>query len=371
MSATTRMADFLREVTVAVAAQRVFATLTLLVVAGSTFIILVTAGRSATAQEAVLGRIDAQGTRTVVVQAKGVQAGITTQTVDQLARLASVEAVVGFGPVTDATAAATPQGTKVGVRMGYGVLDGQRLLQTGQNETKVMWTSPASAHALGLPTGRGTLRILDGPELLVAKSMHVPAYLETFEPLAVVPAERDLSRAPAPLATIVVLARSPQDVDALTSAVRALLVDVPADGASVETSTAMAQLRDAIGGELTKQSRGIVLGLLGAATAATFLNVWGMVLMRRKDFGRRRALGATRLTIVVLIVTQVLLVALLGALVGAVAGTLWAARGGAQHPSWDYTVAVAVSLVAAAAAAAAAPAGFAARRDPIRELRVP
>ncbi len=371
MSAATKASDFLREAIVAVAAQRVFAALTLLVVAGSAFIILVTAGRSAAAQEAVLGRIDAQGTRTVVIQAKGVQEGITTQTVDQLARLACVESVVGFGPVTDATAAAIPEGAKVGVRTGYGILDSQPLLQPEQTTAKVVWTSPASARTLGLPAGRGSLRILNGPELLVARSVPVPEYLTAFEPLAVVPADRATSRVPAPLVTIVVLARSPQDVDALTTAVKGLLVDVPQDGASVQTSSAMAQLRDAIGGELTKQSRGIVLGLLGAATAATFLNVWGMVLMRRKDFGRRRALGATRLTIVVLIVTQVLLVAVLGVTLGAVAGNLWVSRGGAAHPSWGYTVAVAVSLIAAAAAAAAIPAGFAARRDPIRELRVP
>ena len=372
MTSRHKVSDFIREATVAVAAQRVFAVLTLLVVAGSTFIILVTAGRSAAAQDAVLGRIDAQGTRTIVVQAKGTQTGITTQTVDQLARLASVEAVVGFGPVTDATAAALPDGSKVGIRTAYGTLDGQPLLQPEQaGVAPVAWTSPASATVLGLPQGRGSLRIVNGPELLVGKSLNVPTYLSGFEPLTVIPATRNSSADPAALATIVVLARTPQQVDALTSAVRGLLVDVPPDGASVETSSAMAQLRDAVGGELTKQSRGIVLGLLGAATAATFLNVWGMVLMRRKDFGRRRALGATRLTIVVLIVTQVLLVAIIGAAVGAVGGNLWLARSGGQHPSWPYTVAVAIALVAAAAAAAAVPAGFAARRDPIRELRVP
>lgn len=72
-----------------------------------------------------------------------------------------------------------------------------------------------------------------------------------------------------------VLATTPQEVDAVTSAGRSLLADVAADGATIETSCAIAQLRDAVGGELTRQSRGIVLGLLGAATAATFVNVWG------------------------------------------------------------------------------------------------
>jgi putative ABC transport system permease protein len=372
VSRTMQLRGFLREAVVSVAAQRVFAAVTLLVVAGSTFVILSTAGRSAAAQEAVLGRIDAQGTRTVVAQAKGVQPGLTTQTVDQLSRLESVEAVVGLGSVTDATAAAVPEGPKVGVRIGYGRLEGQPLLQPAQaTGARVAWASPASSHVLGLPTGRGTMRLMDGPELVIARSLPVPAFLSGFEPLIVVPADRIVADHPIPLATIVVLARTPQDVDALTGAVRGLLRDVPAEGATIETSSDMAQLREAVGGELTRQSRGIVLGLLGAATAATFLNVWGMVLMRRKDFGRRRALGATRLTIVVLVVTQVLLVAVLGVVFGVAAGNLWLASGGGQQPSLSYTTAVATALVAAAAAAAAVPAGFAARRDPIRELRVP
>ena len=372
MKPAHRAGDFVREAIVAVAAQRVFAVLMLLVVAGSTFVILVTAGRSAAAQDAVLGRIDAQGTRTITVRAKGVQAGLSTQTVDQLSRLGSVEAVVGFGPVTDATAAAVPEGPRVGVRLAYGVLDGQPLLQPELDAgAKVVWTSPASASALGLPEGRGALRILDGPELLVGRSLEVPAFLTEFEPLTVLPADRASRRTPAGLSTIVVLARSPQDVDSLTSAVRGLLVDLPPDAASVETSSAMAQLRAAVSGELTRQSRGIVLGLLAAAAAATVLNVWGVVLLRRKDFGRRRALGATRLTIVLLIVTQVVVVSAIGALAGVGGGLAWLARGAGQQPPGAYCLAVAVALVAGAAVGAALPAAMAARRDPLRELRVP
>jgi putative ABC transport system permease protein len=150
-----------------------------------------------------------------------------------------------------------------------------------------------------------------------------------------------------------------------------MLADVPPDGATVQSSAAMAALRAAIGGELSRQSRGVVLGLLAAVTAATLLNVWGMVLLRRKDFGRRRALGATRLTIVLLIVLQVLLVAVIGALAGAVAGMSWLAFNGDALPTLSYAGALCVALVSAAAAAAAAPAAYAARRDPIAELRVP
>lgn len=372
MTALHHALDFCREVVVAALAQRVFAVVTLMVVAGSTWTVLATAGRSAAAQEAVLSQVDAQGTRTIVVQAKGSQPGMTTTTVDCLTRLDAVEAVIGLGPVTDATAAALPAGQRIGVRLGYGRISGADLFQPSETPgVRTAWASPASAQVAGMPVGAGTIRLIDGEDLLVTRSLQVPAFLRELEPLTLVPADRSTQRAPQPVATIVVLARTPQDVSAVAGAVRAMLVDVPPDGATVQSSVAMADLRAAIGGELTRQSRGVVLGLLAAVTAATLLNVWGMVLLRRKDFGRRRALGATRLTIVLLVVLQVLLVAVVGAVAGALAGTGWLAFNGEARPALGYTAALCVALVSAAAAAAAVPAAYAARRDPIAELRVP
>lgn len=133
----------------------------------------------------------------------------------------------------------------------------------------------------------------------------------------------------------------------------------------------MADLRAIIGGELTRQSRGVVRGLLRAAAGATFLNVWGMVVLRRKDFGRRRALGATRLMIVMLVVLQVLVVAVVGAVLGVASGSVWLSLHSQPRPSLSYLSALCTGLVAAASLAAALPAGFAAQRDPIAELRVP
>lgn len=132
MTPLHRALDFLREAVVAAWAQRVFAIVTLLVVAGSTLTVLTTAGRSAAAQDAVLNQIDAEGTRTIVVQAKGNQPGMTTSVVDCLTHLNAVEAVIGLGPVADATAAALPQGQRIGVRQGYGRIDGADLFQPAE-----------------------------------------------------------------------------------------------------------------------------------------------------------------------------------------------------------------------------------------------
>lgn len=197
MTASSRGLDFLREVVVATLAQRVFATVTLLVLAGSTFTIVATAGRSAAAQEAVLSQIDAQGTRTIVVQAKGTQPGMTTTTVDSLARMDAVEAVVGLGPVTDATAAALPQGSRIGVRLGYGRIDGTDLLQPSLGQgLRTAMASIASTRVAGLPPGSGTIRLIDGEELHVTRTLDVPAYLKELEPLTLIPADRSTRHHP-------------------------------------------------------------------------------------------------------------------------------------------------------------------------------
>jgi putative ABC transport system permease protein len=73
--------------------------------------------------------------------------------------------------------------------------------------------------------------------------------------------------------------------------------------------------------------------------------LYGLVMMRRKDFGRRRALGATRTYIVSLLVTQTAILAIAGIILG-LAGAITAAAAlgdplpssasSPHSPSWRY-----------------------------------
>ncbi|MEI2777376.1 MAG: FtsX-like permease family protein [Tetrasphaera sp.] len=363
----------LREALASIRAQPAFTLVTLLLVAASTMSVITTAGKAAASEAAVLAAIDAQGTRTVIIQAKGTQPGIDEQLVATLARVDDIEAVTGFGPVTDTTAAANPAGPRLGVRTAYGSIDGTVVTQPAPGPAGTLaWASRASTDLVGLPPAAGSLREIDGPELLITAALTVPPYLAGLEPLTVIPATPPAPNAPPrTLSTIYVLARTPAAVDVVTEVVHRLLAGVPADGATVETSAALADLRAAIGGELTQRSRGLILGVLAAATLASALTVLGYTLMRRKDFGRRRALGATRLTIVLLIAVQTLITAALAAALGATAATLWLTTRGNPHPPTTFTLAVAVAVTTLTTLAATLPATLAARRDPVRELRVP
>lgn len=93
--------------------------------------------------------------------------------------------------------------------------------------------------------------------------------------------------------------------------------------------------------------------------------------MRRKDFGRRRALGASRGYIITLLVAQTTLLALVGIAVGHLAATALALGLGDPIPGIAFTAAVSILALVAAVLASLVPAITASRREPIRELRTP
>ena len=153
----------------------------------------------------------------------------------------------------------------------------------------------------------------------------------------------------------------------------ALAVLDPADPTSVgiETSEDLALVRAAVQGELGRFGRQLVTLVLGVGLVLVGLNIYGAVTTRRRDFGRRRALGATRTAIVGLVTLQTLVVATIGAALGSAIGMVIIQRWTATTPDPAFTTAIATLAVLAAAVAALPPAILAAYRDPVRVLRVP
>ncbi len=362
---------FVREVMASVWSQKVFTAVMAVLIAAAATTILTTSGRAAATEEAVLRTVDQQGTRTLVIQTRGDTPLLTTQTVDDIQAIPLVQAAIGFGPVRDVTAAAIPDGPRVGSRVAYGSIPDRPAAPTdGANSPSLVWTSRQASRSLGLPPGAGSVRLIDGAEYQVAGQIGVPDYLQSFEPLTLIPATSTQPDA-AQLSTIVVLARQPEEVALLGRLITPLLGDLPRENVSLSTSENMAALRGAISGELTRQARIIVLGVLTVATGITLVIVWGFVLTRRKDLGRRRALGASRSVIVALVVGQVFVTAAAGALAGALLGLSLLAGTHSPPPEPLYVLAVAIGLTSTASLASALPAAMAANRDPLRELRVP
>ncbi len=173
------------------------------------------------------------------------------------------------------------------------------------------------------------------------------------------------------LRSIHVLATTPAQVEPLATAVSALLGAEDPTSIRLETSQTLAEVRAAVAGELGRYSRQLVLGALGVGLVLVAMVVYGSVTLRRQDFGRRRALGATRATVATLIEVQNTLIGVCGALLGAVGGGLIALRITGGLPDIRFAGAVFVLAVLTVGVAAVPPALIAAHRDPVRVLRVP
>lgn len=362
-------AAWLREVRGSALSQRVTSAMTLLVVLGATAAVLVTAGRAAGTEAAVLADIDAAGTRTLTIETTILNGDFSAQLIGRLARHRDViEEVTGLGPVEDVTASAYPGG-RVAMRSVYGSLSGSAVepLTPVAGTPQVLATQDA-IDVLGLRAGRGSVSDTTQKEAIITGRLTLPEHLAWMGPSVVVPGDltsRD------PLTTIVVVAREPADLPLITALVLDAVGDVGIENLTIETSQQLADLRTVIGGELSRQSRTLVLSIIAASGLAIMLNIWGVALMRRKDLGRRRALGATRTMIVSLLTAQVGLLAALGALGGLAIGTGFLYASGNPLPSTIYLAAVVATFTATAVAVAALPACWAANRDPLQELRVP
>jgi putative ABC transport system permease protein len=350
-------------------AQPVASTITALVTAAAVAVILSTTGQTVVAEQEVLARIDDAGTRSILV---GIDpaAEVTPEAVERVGRLSSVEWVVGFGPVQDARNLAVPGGAPVALRPVYGELPAVLVLDPLRQPPwhTVAWAGDEALTTLGFATAAGgVVTDLTGEDYAVVGSLTATDPLDDFN--------RQIVRLPGPdddeLRRLVVVTHRPDQVDATADLVLDILS--PADPAAVtlQTSVQLAAVRAAVAGELGEYSRSLVLTVLAAALGLLLVTSYGTVATRRRDFGRRRALGATRPTIVALVCTQQGLTAGIGILGGTAAGIAFTWRWTHHLPDSRFTAAVAVLVLLVTVAAAVAPAIVAAYRDPVRILRVP
>ncbi len=353
-----------------VRSQRLATGLTAVVVAMGAVAVMLTAGRAAILEADVLSTVDAQGTRTIAVRAQGDETGLTTSLLAPLLQLSTVESAVALGEVRDVHASALEGGRVVGLQTAYGRV-GNELLRGGQESllgSPVLVSRPASAE-LGLEALPNTLEDSNGQTYLATNLLTVPDFLTGSEPLALEP--QDIPTTPAPIRSVLLVVRAAPDVERTSALLRTLLTDVERDKVTVETPAELARLRSALSGELRAGSRSLVLGALAAAAILTGATTLGHTLSRRRDFGRRRALGASRSSIVALVMGHVLLAATAGALAGVAVSTAWLRTRTGQYPDVGFTAPLVIALVASAMFASGLPAVLAARRDPVRELRVP
>lgn len=365
-----RMWAVIREALASAKARPVDSIITVIIIAGMCATVLLTTGRTVGAEQAVLGSIDSAGTRSIVIRADP-DAGLTTGVLARLANIDGIEWAGAFGAARDVTNVAVPSGAKVPVRLVWGDdLTTLGIPSVSAVTDSTGWASKTALEQLGMVDRIGGVIAESGADYAIAGPFPVPDYLTFLEPLVVVPQTEKFDN-PGVVTVLVVIASRPDLVAPISQAVQSVLaVDDPTK-VSLSTSESFASLRALVQGQLGSFGRNLIIVIFALTALLVAAILYGLVMLRRKDFGRRRALGASQSLIVVLLLTQMVTLSLVGSSLGVIAATIGLQLAGDPLPSLDFIAAIGLLAIAVGTIAALLPALAAARRDPLRELRVP
>lgn len=335
-----------------------------MVCAATTAGTLATAGQTVAAEEELAAKLGGVEARTVVVRSTGAPV-LPAGAVADLDSLSTVDWVLGLGPAFSIHHEANPgrQGAAVEV---VGEVPGVPVSEP--RRARAAYLSPASARRNGLSAPIGAVVADDGASFELTGWFDAVPPLDDLDALVTVP----VAAADAPaLETIVVLARSPQDVPAVADAISSIVGADRAIDYTITQPSTLLRVRDAATGTLGSYGRTIVARVLAVSTFLVAVTTLTGTLTRRQDFGRRRALGATRSMLTLLVTCQTLLAATLGVAIGSAAGLVVLRQLTSRTVALSYPVAIAALTLLASAVAAIVPASIAAWRDPLRVLRTP
>ncbi|QHC54508.1 hypothetical protein GSU10_01755 [Rathayibacter tanaceti] len=340
----------------------------IVVVAATTSTLVLTAGRTQALEAAVISQVDEASSRAVVLSL-GDDAGVKLDVSNTLGAVRGVSWVGAFGAAVDAENGLVPGGRRVTVRTLSSHAAGEDLLPRDQNPSStVALASEEALKTLGFDTASGFIVTSTGEEVSIGGKITPPSYLADLEPLILV---RGLQADTELASIIIVVATRAADVPALAATLPLLVGANDARAVTVKSSAAVELLRTGVQSELaTSTSVSVSLALLGGGLLVTLL-VMSNVVLRRRDYGRRRALGASRGFVVGLICLECLCAAVPGALIGTTGSYLLLSWNGVPVPDSKFAFATIILGLIISVLSTIPPALVAANRDPIAELRVP
>ena len=360
--------ELLREAVAMTRAAIVPSSLIAFLVAAMCVSTLLTVGRTAAAERHVAALVDAAGSRLLVVTDAQSSGLVSDAVIEQAAGLSVTETAAGLDIPVDATNASIGTG---GTRVPTWKVVGD--LATVVHLTAGRWPTPGEAlvsegaqRTLGMDHPVGAIEFSDSGLGASVVGSFVPreAFADLAHGIAVAgqPGESADS--------LHVVVRSHEDAGPAQNAILTLVAPPSPEAVTVRSPLTLAQLQADVSEGLGSFGRSLLAGVLGAGSLLTSIVVLADVLIHRADLGRRRALGATRGTVLALVVLRTLLAALVGTAVGSALGTTAASAMGAAPP-WSFVVGTAVLALYAAALSSIPPAAYAAHRDPVRVLRTP
>jgi putative ABC transport system permease protein len=328
---------------------------------------VITVGRTAAAEADVLASLKAEGSQVLTVVDSKDEGVITSAAVAVLQTSSYIERVVGLSAPFDTTSAAigaggtrVPAWTVVGdVKRAASVVQG-RYPRPGEAMVSV-----DALATLGLEFPIGALADGAGRQFPIVGSFDSTSGDLALNAGAFIASDGD--RQLASIRIEITDYRRAAEVQELTLG---LITPSDPDTLHIDSPTSLAALQGDILGGLGASNRVLLLLVVGAGALVIATVCLSDTLIRRKELGRRRALGISRLDLIALVVLRNSYPAAIGAVIGVSAGAVVSQLQGAVPPP-DFLAGTAVLAVVASVIAALLPAVAASLRDPVRILRMP
>ena len=332
-----------------------------------TIVVLLSAGRAAAVEQQVLAQVETAKPRLITVTILDTHPGIRADAIKRLQGVQGAEWVLALGPPIDVRNTVQAAGKPVAQRELLSPLPAEVTIQPGRApDAGEAVIGRAAQQQLAMAHPAGTV-VTDGQVTTVIGGFTSHGALDDLERLSlVIPHNPDDA-----LATLLyVLADDAANVELVSRSIAAVIGVGEAD-LQVSTADELIALGDVVTGTVGSFGRQIALGTIAAGMLLIGLSMTLALVSRRRDFGRRRALGATRSTLVALTLAEAGIPVLLGAAMGTAAGAAAIAITAGTLPPLLFATGAFVLITITGTASAAIPAVIAARYDPLKILRVP
>lgn len=327
---------------------------------------LASVGQSVATEQRLRSLVNDEELRTVFVSDLARTGGIPRDAVLRLSNLGGVDWVVGLGRAEDVQDTQLPSGvgTPVVLRevIAFGLpgSDGLESVDRGALATA------GALRRLGKERAVGAVRTSEGAEIAIVGTIDLPADVPAFAELL-----STRSSGSQGLVDVVIRASAASHIPRLARSVTLVIGADEEVELGVSTSEALASFRLAVEGEARRSGRATLLSTMAVGAALIAAVLLATVSVRRREFGRRRALGASRWAIGLLVIAEAGLVSAVGALLGSFAGTALIHRWTGSTAEIRFTISVAFLACLVGIGAALVPALIAGRQDPVRIVRVP
>ena len=334
---------------------------------------LLTVGRQAAAEDALRAQLAGPTARTLTLTVTGKTEAINPPVVDMVAGLRGTDVVLASELPVDAHNGVLGAGSPpVSVVALHGTVDRAIAITQGRMPgAGEVVVSEHTMRVLGLRRPIGFLETREGDQWAIVGSFTPRSPFADLDSMAVTAAETSAQAtlAGASFHRLRVVADDVAHVAAVQAATLSIVSPDPSR-IQVESALTAATTGREAAATLLGFGRSLLLLILGAGAFFVAAVVLADVLIRRRDLGRRRTLGITRMDLVLLVALRTTLPATVGALVGGAVGCVAVWRSTSYLPV-EFAVGVIILATLTALASCLPPAIYAARRDPVAVMRTP